>query len=156
MKGSSNKKSKRELYKVDTVALPAFLSGGRSRARQEVSMSAATSREFRQYIRWASTAARMSVEEVQVAFFENVLPGYFRADEAWQAARKLLKASPAESDDDDFDNELESAMDNALSPAEVRAAGKNGHSSAGAGPLATTSVPVVPSTAPEANGKAKQ
>jgi hypothetical protein len=97
---SKGKQKKREAYKAEVGELPAFLRGGRSRVKEVVAMSAVVSREMKDYLRWATMAAGMPAEELQVHFLDRVLGDYFRSDTAWQDAKRAMRAGSEDGEEE--------------------------------------------------------
>jgi hypothetical protein len=78
-------------------AMPLFFGMTRGRVKEEVIMSAATAKELRSYIDWASGLLMMPDDEVMVRIVDHALTEYFKRDTAWRNGRAELsvEARPA-------------------------------------------------------------
>jgi hypothetical protein len=71
-------------------AMPLFFGMTRGRVKEEVIMSAATAKELRSYIDWASGLLMMPDDEVMVRIVDHALTEYFKRDTAWRNGRVEL------------------------------------------------------------------
>lgn len=86
----------RTRIKSDNQVLPLIVSAARSRVREPILMSAATSRDLRRYVKWAAGQTRMSSDEVMVLTLDKAIGDLLKRDEAWQQARKQETESRSE------------------------------------------------------------
>jgi hypothetical protein len=93
------KRGRRKRVSAEGQTLPAFMSASRSRVSERVVMSAATSREMSQYLRWASELARVGRDEAQVMMLDRSLGDFMKRDEAWQAEKAVRGAAEDKGDD---------------------------------------------------------
>jgi hypothetical protein len=84
--GESTSGRRRRVTK-EGQALPLFMTAGRSRTTEQVTLSVRTSNEMHKYLRWASEAAGMSRDEAQIMMLDRALGDYLKKDEAWQAEK---------------------------------------------------------------------
>lgn len=111
MKAKGPKTPKREAYKAESVGLPAFLRGGRSRVKETVSISASASREMRDFLKWAVMAAGMPVEELQVGLLDKALLDYFKNDSEWQEVKRQMRPARPGGPGSESTDDAEEALD---------------------------------------------
>lgn len=63
---------------------PLIISPARSRVELNVTMSAATARELRAYVRWAANVAALEEEEAMALTLDKAIPDLLKRDALWQ------------------------------------------------------------------------
>jgi hypothetical protein len=89
---------RRRRIQKESQALPLFMTAGKSRVSESVTMSASTSREMQRYLRWAAEAARIGRDEAQVMMLDRAIVDYLKKDDAWQAHKGAVGGNEAGDD----------------------------------------------------------
>jgi hypothetical protein len=90
----TEKGGKKKKTKADGQLRPLIVSAARSRVTEEVTMSAATSRDLARYVRWAAKEARLTQDEAMTLTLDRAIGDLFKRDEAWQQARVVDGSDP--------------------------------------------------------------
>jgi hypothetical protein len=64
---------------------PLIVNAARSRVKKEITMSAATARALRDYVRWAAAEASLTEDEATILTLDKAVAELLRKDELWQA-----------------------------------------------------------------------